>query len=216
MSDHDLGFAHRWVAPRADGLAVTLLLLHGTGGNEDDLIPLGEALAPGAGLLSPRGKVLERGMPRFFRRLAEGVLDEADLRLRAAELAAFVGDAAATYGFAPGSVVAAGFSNGANIAAGVLLLHPGVLAGALLYRAMVPLDPGGRPALSGTSVMIGAGRRDPMVPAGHPDRLARMLREAGARVRLDWRDAGHELTAEDVREGGAWLTGTFGGARPPR
>jgi predicted esterase len=210
MADESLGFVHRWVPARPGGLPVTLLLLHGTGGSEDDLLPLGEALAPGAAMLSPRGKVLERGMPRFFRRLAEGVLDEEDVRRRAAELAEFVAAAAAEYGFDPGSVVAAGFSNGANIAAGVLLLHPGVLAGALLFRAMVPLQPPSTPDLAGTRVLIAAGRRDPIMPPGHPERLARMLREARADVTLAWRDAGHELTAEDVEDGAAWIARGFG------
>ena len=214
--EESLGFSHRWVPPRAGGLPITLLLLHGTGGSEHDLLPLGEALAPGAGMLSPRGKVLERGMPRFFRRLAEGVLDEADLRVRAAELAEFVGRAAATYGFDPRSVVAAGFSNGANIAAGMLLLHPGVLAGAILFRAMVPLEPDVQPDLAGTGVLLAAGRRDAMMPRGHPERLARMLRDAGADVTLAWRDAGHELTADDVDEASAWLARSFGADRTTR
>ena len=210
MSNDPMGFAHRWVPPRAGALPVTLLLLHGTGGSEHDLLPLGEALAPGTGMLSPRGKVLERGMPRFFRRLAEGVLDQADLRVRAGELAEFVAAASGAYGFDAGSVVAVGFSNGANIAAGTLLLHPGALAGAVLFRAMVPLEPDGRPDLAGVHVLVGAGRRDPMVPPGHAERLTRMLREAGAGVTLAWRDAGHELTSDDVDEGAAWLARTFG------
>jgi phospholipase/carboxylesterase/glyoxalase family protein len=213
MTDEPLGFSHRWVPPRADGLPITLLLLHGTGGSEHDLLPLGEALAPGAAMLSPRGKVLERGMPRFFRRLAEGVLDEADLRVRAAELAEFVDGAADAYGFDPGSVVAAGFSNGANIAAGMLLLHPGVLAGAILFRAMVPLQPDVPPDLTGTGVLLSAGRRDAMMPPGHPERLAGMLRDAGADVTLAWRDAGHELTGDDVDEAATWLARSFGADR---
>ena len=210
MSEQPLGFTHRWVPPRPGGLPVTLLLLHGTGGSEHDLLPLGEELAPGAGMLSPRGKVLERGMPRFFRRLAEGVLDQADLRVRAGELAEFVAQAASAYEFDPEAVVAVGFSNGANIAAGTMLLHPSALAGAVLYRAMVPLEPEARPDLAGVQVFLGAGRRDPMVPPGHAERLTRMLREAGATVTLAWRDAGHELTSEDVDGGAAWLAQTFG------
>ena len=137
MTERDLGFAHLFEPP-ADVEAPILLLLHGTGGDEYDLIPFGRALSPGAGLLAPRGKVLEQGMPRFFRRLAEGVFDVEDLRRRTAELADFVSAAAKTYRFDPGRVLAAGFSNGANIAASLLLLRPGVLAGAALFRAMVP------------------------------------------------------------------------------
>ena len=210
MSDPPLGFVHRWVPPGPHAVPVTLLLLHGTGGTEDDLLPIGRAIAPDAGLLSPRGKVLERGLPRFFRRLAEGVLDQADLRVRAGELAAFVSSAATAYGFDPVSVVAVGFSNGANIAAGTMLLHPATLAGAVLLRAMVPLEPDERPDLTGRQVLVSAGRRDPMVPPGHAERLTRMLREAGAGVTLAWRDAGHQLTPEDVDDAADWLARAFG------
>src|SRR6187397_432273 len=138
----NLGFEHRFVPARPDGAGrPPLLLLHGTGGDESDLLPLGEALAPGAAVLSPRGNVLENGMPRFFRRLAEGVFDEEDVIRRAHELADFVGAAAARHGFDPKRVIAVGYSNGANIAAAILLLRPGALAGAVLFRAMVPLVP---------------------------------------------------------------------------
>ncbi|MBK8002769.1 MAG: alpha/beta hydrolase [Gemmatimonadetes bacterium] len=183
----------------------TLLLLHGTGGNEQSLLPLGRLLAPGAGLLSPRGRVLEGSMPRFFRRLAEGVFDEADLIARSAELAGFVGEAARHYGFDPKGVVAAGFSNGANIGASLLLLHPGVLAGGILFRAMVPLEPARVGGLAGTPVWLGAGRHDPIVPGENTERLAALLRRAGAEVTLDWRDLGHQLSDGEVRAAAAWL-----------
>src|SRR5690242_2434898 len=142
----------------------TLLLLHGTGGNERDLIPLGRELDPNAALLSPRGQVLENGMPRFFRRLAEGVFDIEDLKRRAADLAAFIVAAADEYGFDRSKVVALGYSNGANIASAVMLLHPGVLAGGVLLRAMVPLEPNPLPAIKGTRVCISNGEQDPMAP----------------------------------------------------
>src|SRR5438093_4095070 len=119
----------------------TLLLLHGTGGNERDLIPLGHDLDPNASLLSPRGKVLENGMPRFFRRLAEGVFDLEDLQKRTHELADFVVSAAEHYKIDIKHIVAVGYSNGANIAASILLLRPEVLSAAVLFRAMVPLVP---------------------------------------------------------------------------
>ena len=183
----------------------TLLLLHGTGGNEDDLLSLGRELSPQSALLSPRGKVLEHGMPRFFRRLAEGVFDEADLILRAGELAAFVLAAAAQYGLDAKRVVAVGYSNGANIAAGVLLLHPGVLAGAVLFRAMVPLAPKTPPTLGGTKVLIESGRTDSMIPAASAEELAGMLREAGAEVTQQWTPGGHSLTAPEIDEARAWL-----------
>jgi phospholipase/carboxylesterase/glyoxalase family protein len=136
-----LEFVHRFIPARERERGLTLLLLHGTGGDETDLLPLGEALAPGAALLSPRGKVRENGMPRFFRRVSEGVFDLEDLRFRTHELADFVAEAAAAYGFDPTRVVAVGYSNGANIAASIVLLRPQTFAGAILFRPMVPLVP---------------------------------------------------------------------------
>ena len=150
----------------------TLLLLHGTGGTEHDLLPLAESLAPGAGVLSPRGKVLERGMARFFRRLAEGVFDLDDLRFRTHELAGFVDAASRHYGFDRTRVVAVGFSNGANVAASTLLLEPGVLAGAILFRAMVPIVPDPLPSLQGTPVFMSNGRTDSLIPAADAEGLA--------------------------------------------
>ena len=184
--------------------APTLLLLHGTGGDEHDMIPLG-GLMPGANLLSPRGQVLENGMPRFFRRLAEGVFDIEDLKVRAGALADFVTAAAAQYGFDPARVVAMGFSNGANIASAVLLLRPGVLKGAVLFRAMVPLEPDPLPALSGASVMISNGEIDPIVSRPETERLARLLQRAGADVQVHWQPAGHQLMPADFAVAKAWL-----------
>lgn len=183
----------------------TLLLLHGTGGNEQDLLPLGERLAPDAGLLSPRGAVLEHGMPRYFRRLSEGVFDEEDLRLRSAELARFVGEAADAYGFDRGNVVAVGFSNGANIAASLLILHPEVLAGAILFRAMVPIRGVPRPALARVRVLLSEGLHDPIVPRAEGEELARILGAGGATVRLQWQEAGHGLVEGDIDVATAWL-----------
>src|SRR5438552_11284243 len=142
----------------------TLLLLHGTGGNERDLIPFARELDSRAALLSPRGKVLENGMPRFFRRVAEGVFDLDDLKKRTNELADFVAAAAQRYGFAADKVVAVGYSNGANIAASMLLLRPEILCVAVLFRAMVPLVPETQPNLSSVRVWIGAGTDDPIIP----------------------------------------------------
>jgi predicted esterase len=184
----------------------TLLLLHGTGGNERDLIPLGRELDPNAALLSPRGKVLENGMPRFFRRLAEGVFDLEDLKNRTNELADFVAAAAQHYGFAPEKVVAAGYSNGANIAASMLLLRPEILSAAILFRAMVPLVPDKQPNLSRVRVWIGAGTHDPIIPTSETKHLAELLRSAGADVTLRHFPAGHELTMADVEAARDWLT----------
>ena len=199
----DLAFAHVF-KEASDPAAGTLLLLHGTGGDEHDLVPLGEALAPGAALLSPRGKVLEHGMPRFFRRLAEGVFDMADLQRRAIELADFVTAAARRYGFDARKVTAVGFSNGANIASGMLLLRPDVLARAVLFRAMVPLVPEKLPSLS-ARVLISNGRLDPLVAPEETERLASLLRRAGAHVDLQWQPAGHQLTQGDVSAAREWL-----------
>lgn len=201
----DLGFVHRYV-PGEDESGPTLLLLHGTGGNEEDLVPLGETLAPGAAFLSPRGKVSEYGAPRFFRRLAEGVFDHEDLVFRTHELAGFVEAASEEYGFDPSQVVAAGYSNGANMAASTILLHPGLLRAAVLFRAMVPFEPDLTPDLSGMPVFIAAGRMDRMIPPDNTQRLADILLEAGADVDLRWRDTGHPLTYEDVAEAKAWLS----------
>ncbi|SRR5436189_2124439 len=183
----------------------TLLLLHGTGGNERDLIPLGRELDPNAGLLSPRGKVLENGMPRFFRRLAEGVFDLEDLRYRTNELADFVMAAGQHYGFASNQLIAVGYSNGANIAASVLLLRPEIMCRAILFRAMVPLNPDTLPDLSSARVWIGAGDQDPIVPASETKRLTELLRRAGADVTIRFAKAGHGLTNDDLESARDWL-----------
>ncbi len=198
-------FVYRFLPGRA-GSPVTLLLLHGTGGNEDDMIPVGRELSPEAALLSPRGKVLERGMPRFFRRLAEGVFDLEDLVARTHELAGFVEAASASDGFDPQTVFAVGFSNGANIAASLLLLHPRLLRGAILFRPMVPFIPPTPPDLSGTPVFIGAGQADPLVAPAETERLATLLRTAGAPVTLNWAPAGHHLTADELAAARTWLS----------
>jgi predicted esterase len=184
----------------------TLLLLHGTGGNERDLVPLGRELDRRAALLSPRGKVLENGMPRFFRRLAEGVFDLEDLKNRTNELADFVATAAQHYQFAADNVVAVGYSNGANIAASMLLLRPEILSAAILFRAMVPLVPDKQPKLSSMRVWIGAGTNDPIITTSETKRLAELLRKAGADVTIRHFPAGHELTPDDVEAARDWLT----------
>lgn len=198
-----LGFTHRW-EPRA-GSDRTLLLLHGTGGDENDLIPLGDLIDPGANLLSPRGQVLEQGMPRFFRRLAEGVFDMDDLRARTHGLADFVEEAARAYAFPTDGVTAVGFSNGANVAAAMLLLRPGLVRQAILLRAMVPLEPSPLPALAGTRVFLAGGQHDPIIPPANTERLAGILRSAGAEVALRWSPVGHQLTRADVDAARAWL-----------
>ncbi len=200
MSDVLEGFLHRF--EKGSAASPPVLLLHGTGADENDLIDLGRAVAPGSALLSPRGKVLENGMPRFFRRLAEGVFDEADVKRRAGELADFVMTARQVYGIeAP---VALGFSNGANIAAALLLQRPEVLSGAVLLRAMVPLsDPPNLP-IPGTPVLILSGAQDPLASPDNPARLAAQLNERGAKAEQRIVPGGHGLTQADVN-----LTATF-------
>lgn len=198
-------FIHRFIPAPVSPVARTLLLLHGTGGDENDMIPLGRDLDPTAALLSPRGNVLENGMPRFFRRLAEGIFDEEDLLRRAHELADFVGAAAARYAFDTKSVIAVGYSNGANIAAALLLLRPEVLSAAILFRAMVPLVPASLPNLARARVLISSGKDDPIVPVENAQRLAAMLREAGANVTLRFEPAGHPLVFGDVEAAKEWL-----------
>jgi phospholipase/carboxylesterase/glyoxalase family protein len=199
----DLGFVHVFRPAQNPG-APTLLLLHGTGGDEHDMLALGN-LAPGAALLSPRGKVLENGMPRFFRRLSEGVFDVEDLKIRAGELADFVAAAAAHYRFDASRVIAMGFSNGANIASATLLLRPGVLKGGILFRAMVPFEPDNEPQLTNTRVLISNGRIDPIVSAAETERLARILQRAGADVEVHWQPAGHQLMPSDFAVAKTWL-----------
>jgi phospholipase/carboxylesterase len=202
MTSLQADFIHEFV-PGSSGR--TLLLLHGTGGNERDLIALGRELDQSASLLSPRGKVLENGLPRFFRRLAEGIFDLEDLRKRTNELADFVVAAADRYKIDIKNLVATGYSNGANIAASMLFLRPEILPDAILFRAMVPLVPDIQPNLSSVRVWIGAGTIDPIVPTSETKRLAELLRSAGADVTLRFFEGGHQLTHDDVVAAREWL-----------
>ena len=197
-----LSHIHRF-APGNRREAAPLLLLHGTAGDENDLLPLGQAVAPGASLLSVRGKVLEHGMPRFFRRLTEGVFDEDDVRRRANELADFVVEARRRYDLeAP---IALGYSNGANIAAAMMLLRPDVLAGGILLRAMVPLRQPPQADLAGKRVLIVSGQSDPIIPPGNSAALTAMLQKAGAEVEYRTLPVGHQLSQADVTIATQWL-----------
>jgi phospholipase/carboxylesterase len=195
-------FLHEFVPGNSNR---TLLLLHGTGGNERDLIPLGRELDPDASLLSPRGKILENGMPRFFRRLAEGVFDLEDLKTRTNELADFVAGAVRHYKLFAEDIVGVGYSNGANIAASMLLLRPEIMHAAILFRAMVPLIPDKLPDLSSVRVWIGAGDHDPIIPASETKRLADLLRRARADVTIRFAEAAHGLTNDDLNAARHWL-----------
>ena len=192
--------------PAADAATPVLLLLHGTGGNEHGLIKLGQALSPGAALLSPRGDVNEHGQLRFFRRFAEGVFDLDDVRQRTHQLGDFIATARTRYALEGRPIIAVGFSNGANIAATLLQLRPEALDGAILLRSMVVLeDPAGSGSLKGKRVLLLNGRSDPIVPLDEPPRLAALLRSGGAEVDLQWLDASHGLSAEDVAAAKKWL-----------
>ena len=197
-----LDFTHRF-EPAERERAPTLLLLHGTGGDENDLVPFGRMIAPGSALLSPRGKALENGMPRFFRRLSEGVFDEEDVRQRALELADFVEAAREAYDLpAP---IAVGYSNGANIAAAMLHLKPRALAGAILFRAMMPLRTGAEHALNGMPVLLLSGAMDPIAPAASTAALVTSLQGAGAAVMHRTLPVGHELSQADIGAARSWL-----------
>jgi phospholipase/carboxylesterase len=192
-ADADLDRPHVFLPAEPSAAGPPLLLLHGTGGDERDLLPLREHLSPGAAVLSVRGSVLENGMPRFFRRLAEGVFDEDDLRRQADALATFVETAGAAYGIDVGALVAVGFSNGANVASALLLRRPGLLHGAVLLSAMVPFVEPPAADLDGTLVVVSNGQRDPMVPASLTARLVGQLRERGAAVVELPHPGGHQI-----------------------
>jgi predicted esterase len=204
----DLGFVHKFIpASPVDSRPVTLLLLHGTGGDESDLVPLGNELWPGAALLGVRGQVSENGRPRFFRRFAEGVFDVEDLKFRTEELARFIEAASERYDVSTEKLIAVGYSNGANIAASLILLHPHYLAAAVLFRAMVPFTPDIIRNFSNLSVFIGAADRDPIVPRGQAEELAAIIEGGGGDVTVFWHQGGHELGQDDIEAARAWLSG---------
>ncbi len=189
---------------------ITILTLHGTGGNERDLVPMAKMVAPNANILSPRGKVSENGALRFFRRISEGVFDIEDLKFRTHELADFIIEAAKEYKFDANNVYALGFSNGANIASSLLFLRPEILAGGAILRGMVPLDiDKGEleklPDLSGKKVFLANGTRDPMVPLENAKRLAAMYKDAGATVMHELNPASHGLIQSDLQAMQRWF-----------
>jgi phospholipase/carboxylesterase len=201
----DLGFIHRFVPAKDSAGGETLIVLHGTGGDENDLIGIGQTIAPDAAILSPRGNVLENGAPRFFKRLAEGVFDPKEVRSRAEELARFIRAAISKYGLDASRIYALGYSNGANIASTVMFIEPRLLQGAVLFRPMLVFEPEKPGDLSGSSVFISAGRMDPIVPVGSVERLAELFGSSHAEVTLKWQLAGHNLVPSEVRESADWL-----------
>ncbi|MDP9205107.1 MAG: alpha/beta hydrolase [Gemmatimonadota bacterium] len=201
-----LGFIHRFVPAEDSTSGETLIVLHGTGGDENDLIGIGQAIAPGAAILSPRGNVSEKGAPRFFKRLAEGVFDPKEVHTRAEELGRFVHAAIARYDLDASRIYALGYSNGANIASTVMFVEPGLFQGAILFRPMLVFEPEQGSDLSGSSVFISAGRMDPIVPVISVERLVELFETAHAEVTLKWQLAGHNLAPSEVREAAEWLT----------
>ena len=205
--NNDLDFIQRFISAdsKAKKSSLTLLLLHGTGGTEDDLIPLGKELATNASMLSVRGKVLENGMPRFFRRLEEGVFDLEDLKMRTDELAEFILKSSSIYEFDLKRLVAVGYSNGANIGVSLLLKRPEVLAGAILFRAMVPFVPDVLPDLSQKSIILLEGLRDPIVGKQEAESLLKIFNTARSNVTMKWQDSGHDLIQDDIDSAREWL-----------
>ena len=208
---HQLGFIHRFIPSnrkeaKAKTPLATLLLLHGTGGNEEDMIPLGHEIAPEAAILSPRGKVLEAGMPRFFRRLAEGVFDIQDLKFRTNELADFIENASKLYSFDLEYMIAVGYSNGANIASSLLLLRPEILSAAILFRPMVPFIPDTLQNLVSKNILICAGEWDPIVPRQNTEKLLDIFKKAHTNVSIYWQKSGHELGQEEILTAKEWLS----------
>lgn len=201
----DLDFLHRYIPPPTAKDSRVLLLLHGTGADESDLLPLGRELDPTAALLSPRGKVSEDGSARFFRRFAEGVFEEKDVVVGAHELADFIAAAAVYYRFEADRVTAVGYSNGANIAAAMMLVRPETLPSAILFRAMVTLSHPPAANLNGKRVLLCAGRHDSIIPLENVQRLGMVLKTAGAELTLQIQEAGHGLVQEDLEAAKRWL-----------
>lgn len=215
IRSNDFGFAHIFINPSKDSnnndltKKITLVLLHGTGGNEEDLIFLGKEIEPNAIILSPRGKVLENGMSRFFRRLAEGVFDIEDLKFRTHELAEFIQNCSLHYKFDLTKTIAVGFSNGANIAASILLLRPDVIQGAILFRAMVPLIPNSLPNLSNKKILLTSGLHDPIVSKTETENLYRLFQKTNANIVLKWSNSSHNLIQKDILDAKKWISNNF-------
>lgn len=193
-----LNLIHKYIPSKDPSNRNTLLLLHGTGGNESSLIPISEIILPDAAVISPRGNVVENGMPRFFRRISEGVFDLEDLKLRTQELASFIKATAKTYKIESNDIVAVGYSNGANIASSVILTYPDLISQAVLYHPMIPFAPTSPPDLTDTKILITAGTNDPIVSSNGTNDLKVMFESCGADVDIYWHDMGHNLTDEEL------------------
>ncbi len=219
IKSNDFGFNHIFINSFSNGSnnkkyddrnkKLTLVLLHGTGGNEEDLILLGKKIEPNASILSQRGKVLENGMPRFFRRLSEGVFDLEDLRIRSHELGDFIQKCSLHYKFDLENTIAIGFSNGANISVSMLFLRPEVLQGAILFRAMVPFIPDPLPNLSSKKILLSAGLEDPIVSRNETENLFRLFQKTNAIITLKWQPSSHNLIQEDILVAKPWISYNF-------
>ena len=219
IKSNDFGFNHIFINSFSNGSnnkkyddrnkKLTLVLLHGTGGNEEDLIFLGKKIEPNASILSPRGKVLENGLPRFFRRLSEGVFDLEDLRIRSHELADFIQKCSLHYKFDLENTIAIGFSNGANISVSMLFLRPEVLQGAILFRAMVPFIPDPLPNLSSKKILLSAGLEDPIVTRNETENLFRLFQKTNAIITLKWQPSSHNIIQEDILVAKPWISNNF-------
>ena len=220
IKSNDFGFHHIFINSTSSSSTnssnnketnkkLTLVLLHGTGGNEEDLIFLGKEIEPNASILSPRGKVLENGMPRFFKRLAEGVFDIEDLKFRTHELVEFIRKCSLHYKFELRKTIAIGFSNGANIAASILLLRPDVFQGTILFRAMVPLVPNPLPDLSNKKILLSAGLQDPIVSRSETENLFKLFQKTNANITLKWQNSSHNLIQDDLKISKEWILNNF-------
>ncbi|MEX1000321.1 MAG: alpha/beta hydrolase [Thermodesulfobacteriota bacterium] len=196
--NQELNFTHKYIPSSDPTNKITLLLLHGTGGNEESFLPIADIILPQAAVLSPRGQILENGMPRFFRRLSEGVFDLPDLKLRTKELAEFVNSSAQKYEIASNKVIAVGYSNGANIASSVMFTYPKIISKAVLFHPMIPFVPETSPDLSDLNVLITAGTNDPIVTKEETLELYNLYEQYGALAEIFWHDQGHNLTREEI------------------
>ena len=200
-------FIHKYIPGT---IPATILAMHGTGGDENDLLGVARAVFPGAAVLSPRGKTNEHGAYRFFPRLAPGVFDEEEIAIRTQELAEWLGWAAKEYGFDQTKLYALGYSNGANMAIATMLLYPGSIAGGVMLRPMPVIRPDPMPDLAGAPILIAAGEADPMVPVKSAHALAAMMAEAGAAVDFAVMESGHDLTPEDFSGAKRWFAALAG------
>lgn len=216
IKSQNFGFTHIFINSFHDkeyynngSKKLTLVLLHGTGGNEEDLLFLGKEIESHASILSPRGKVLENGMPRFFRRLSEGVFDIEDLKIKTHELADFIQKCSLQYKFDLSQTIAVGFSNGANIATSMLFLRPQVIQGAILFRAMVPFIPDSLPNLLNKKILLSAGLQDPIVSRNETENLYRLFQKTNAITTLKWQPSSHNLIQEDILVAKSWISNNF-------